>query len=206
MSTNSFSGSFRYHNDHIYIIDVSQSVEEDHPRAFDFLRVDIHNMEEYFARQGIRTLGSRKVWDFVTGSNHAGTVEVINEWLDLPSDPIEDAVFMSSFIPRTLGQVYDPERDIDLVNAGRGDELIYADVTGLDTGMAAIEVEDVNKEQEVESDVGDVMSGASDEDEDEPTKTSRGFRHEDRDAKKVSVEPSAAFTADNLGAEKSSQG
>ena len=35
---------FRYHRDEIFIIDVSQSVEHDHPHALEFLRKDCTNI------------------------------------------------------------------------------------------------------------------------------------------------------------------
>ena len=48
------------------MIDVSQSVEGDHPHAFDFLRSDIKNGDEFFARRGIDTLGLTRTFNFVT--------------------------------------------------------------------------------------------------------------------------------------------
>lgn len=56
----------RYHEDHLVIIDVSQSVEQDHPHAFDFLRADIVNGDEFFARRGVDTLGLTRTFQFVT--------------------------------------------------------------------------------------------------------------------------------------------
>ncbi|KAJ7644162.1 RIO1-domain-containing protein [Roridomyces roridus] len=55
-----------YHEEHLYIIDVSQSVEHDHPSAFDFLRNDLKNAEEFFSRRGVRCLGLRRAFEFVT--------------------------------------------------------------------------------------------------------------------------------------------
>ena len=37
-----------YHNGEAYIIDVSQSVEHDHPHALEFLRKDLVNVTEFF--------------------------------------------------------------------------------------------------------------------------------------------------------------
>lgn len=215
-----------YHRRQIYIIDVSQSVEEDHPRAFDFLRVDITNMEDCFARRGAKTLGPKRAWDFIVGDNHKGTGEVVEEWLGMEHDPADDAVFMASFIPRTLRQVYDPERDIELMKAGKGDQLIYnqtlnvgtapaptetqaaaesedpeankgASATKRETGAADFEA-DVREHaatappsatdhaEDAEATGGDDSGGEeSSEEEGDGQKGPRGFRHEDRDAKKV---------------------
>ena len=127
----------------------------------------------------------------------------MRERLEEERDETDDAVFMSSFIPRNLGEVYDPERDVDLVKAGRGDELIYSTLTGVlgrstketsGTGTASTTRDD--KEQvdaEVDSKTGadeheEEVDGNEDDDIENEYDTSkpRGFRNEDKDAKKVS--------------------
>ena len=112
---------------------------------------------------------------------------VVRDRLEEERDETDDAVFMSSFIPRNLGEVYDPERDVDLVNAGRGDELIYSTLTGVpnaapdtkeDTAVpSSAAVDDVEKSIE--------DAGSGDEPEEEDKNKPRGFRNEDKDAKKV---------------------
>lgn len=47
------------------MIDVSQSIEHDHPHALEFLRRDIINVNNYFDKQGVQILNIRKVFDFV---------------------------------------------------------------------------------------------------------------------------------------------
>ena len=48
----------------------------------------------------------------------------------------DEAVFKSSFIPRNLNEVYDPERDIAKLKSGQGEGLIYAgNVTGLEEAV-----------------------------------------------------------------------
>jgi RIO kinase 1 len=118
----------------------------------------------------------------------------------------DEAVFMSSYIPRNLGEVYDPERDIDKIAAGKGDELIYASLTGVNgagqnreeeagrtksalkgekSGGEAEQRRGVKWEDELEEDEEE-SEDDDDYDEDGKEKKSRGFRHEDKDAKKVS--------------------
>jgi RIO kinase 1 len=149
-----------YHQEHLYIIDVSQSVEHDHPSAFDFLRNDIKNVEDFFGRLGVRCLGLRRCFEFVTrerlnpGSSESptpalmGDVDALEEqillqWLEQREESMditsidsaqvahEDSVFMRSFIPRTLNEVYDPERDVEKLSKGQDNELIYAETIGI---------------------------------------------------------------------------
>lgn len=134
----------------------------------------------------------------------------MRERLEEERDETDDAVFMSSFIPRNLGEVYDPERDVDLVKAGRGDELIYSTLTGVlgrstketsGTGSGSTTMNDKEQvEAEIESKTGadehdgDADKSEEDDNEDEyDTSKPRGFRNEDKDAKKVS--PSALLGA-----------
>ena len=46
-------------------IDVSQSVDVEHPRALDFLRMDSKNMTDYFSRRGLLTMTPRELFEFV---------------------------------------------------------------------------------------------------------------------------------------------
>lgn len=192
----------RYHLSHLYIIDVSQSVEHDHPHAFEFLRSDLRNVDEFFTKRSgaaVRTLGLRRAWEFVVSDTvddipregergpegEERLIEVVRNWLDADEtvDAGDDAVFMSSYIPRNLGEVYDPERDVDLLNEGRGGQLIYAGLAGLvgDPAVGAVPAVDAMSDgssaDDASSDSADSARGA--------TERNRGFRHEDRDAKKV---------------------
>lgn len=234
-----------YHEGHLCIIDVSQSVEHDHPSAFDFLRNDIKNVEEFFGRLGVRCLGLRRCFEFVTRdqvSEMENEVDTFTRWLDgnveleqvhkadttevdsalsqlsiSPSNPEhhagrieikgqdaahEDSVFLHSFIPRNLTDVYDPERDVEKLK--RGDDLIYANTIGLvygsarqkeKNGVERVDGTGAEKSLPTESkdlpDKGESTSESGDEDEGESDETVfidkqlRGHRHEDKEIKKV---------------------
>lgn len=60
-----------YHNGHVVVIDVSQSVETDHPRALDFLRVDCQNVTDFFRRAGVLTMAPRELFDYVVHASLA---------------------------------------------------------------------------------------------------------------------------------------
>ncbi|KAG1715729.1 hypothetical protein ID866_1445 [Astraeus odoratus] len=212
-----------YHDGHLYIIDVSQSVEHDHPSAFDFLRKDIKNIDEYFGRLGIKGLGVRRCFEFITreiledGEQSLDVNQVLVRWLletaqaPEPEEGLadgddsarkvqdeashEDNVFLRSYIPRKLNEVYDPERDIDVLKEGRGKRLIYADTIGLVDPSSQSRTKpslcfDEEKEQRSEhSDTGSSGTNTADEEDveggrDPQRKTPRGRRYEDREANK----------------------
>lgn len=50
----------------LYIIDVSQSVEQDHPHALDFLRKDCQNVNDFFSKNGANVLTLRQLYEFIT--------------------------------------------------------------------------------------------------------------------------------------------
>lgn len=217
-----------YHDSRLYIIDVSQSVEHDHPAAFDFLRKDIKNVEEYFGRFGVQCLGVRRCFEFITrevleeGQPEADQSEVLTQWISeaqRTQEPLteqsdqdnstvkqddathEDNVFLRSYIPRTLNEVYDPERDIGILKEGKGKALIYADTIGLVDPLRENDDQRAHSGNEEKEDHSDTESGisstASEEnlgtdgaengcEKDTVRKTPRGHRHEDREAKKVS--------------------
>ncbi|KAI9456155.1 RIO1-domain-containing protein [Russula earlei] len=208
-----------YHDDHLYIIDVSQSVEHDHPSAFDFLRSDIKNVEEFFAKMGISCLGLRRCFEFVVKekldtTEELDAEEVFKKWLELSESEDsregesieatsgrsahEDAVFEKSYIPRTLGDLYDPEREVAALSLDDGQMPIYAQtielVQPVKRVLTAADDTQVDDGEELpipltEDGSQDSVSDASSEHEGKDMKVfedkrPRGHRHEDRDLKK----------------------
>nr|CAD7599407.1 unnamed protein product [Timema genevievae] len=110
-----------YHNSQIYIIDVSQSVEHDHPHALDFLRKDCTNITEFFKRKEVATMTIKELFDFITDPTiteinideyldkvseraAARTLEVTSEEY-IAQEQIDEAVFKNAFIPKRLAEV-----------------------------------------------------------------------------------------------------
>ena len=103
-----------YHQGEAFIIDVSQSVEHDHPHALEFLRKDLVNVTEFFRKFDIAVLGLRELFDWVVDSR-----EDWEERLDgLESlaasrtaeetshqQTVDEEVFKQVFIPRRLNEV-----------------------------------------------------------------------------------------------------
>ncbi|KAL1129195.1 hypothetical protein AAG570_013725, partial [Ranatra chinensis] len=172
-----------YHNGEVYIIDVSQSVEHDHPHALEFLRKDCTNITEFFRKKEVATLSVKELFDFITDPTVTeGKLETyldkISERAAQKEEPtqqevVDDAVFKNAYIPQTLNQVIDFERDINLVTSGRvdKDDLIYKTVVG--------KSKDVSSEDE--------SSSEEDDDEEKQSKfvNSSRPRDESPDSKKV---------------------
>ena len=53
----------------LYIIDVSQSVEHDHPFALDFLRFDCRNINLFFSKQKVKVPSVRELFEFIVETN-----------------------------------------------------------------------------------------------------------------------------------------
>ncbi|KAJ1678827.1 Serine/threonine-protein kinase rio1, partial [Spiromyces aspiralis] len=136
-----------YHAKSLYIIDVSQSVEHDHPYALDFLRHDCNNVTEYFRKHGVRVMSLRQLFDFITDTfgitdNSPGNItaelekaSIKDNLKDLDSEQLrqqmlDDQVFRQSYIPRTLQEVFDYERDVEKINRGEIDDIIYSKMVG----------------------------------------------------------------------------
>ncbi|XP_021354183.1 serine/threonine-protein kinase RIO1-like [Mizuhopecten yessoensis] len=132
-----------YHEGRVYVIDVSQSVEHDHPHALEFLRKDCTNITDFFRKKGVCTLTMKELFNFVTDVTI--TDDNIDAYLDhvmemsvnrtqddiTEQQKIDDEVFKNAFIPRTLDEVIDFERDFSKAQTGKTDHILYQTVTGL---------------------------------------------------------------------------
>ncbi|KAK4046677.1 Serine/threonine-protein kinase rio1 [Microbotryomycetes sp. JL201] len=228
-----------YHEGHLWIIDVSQSVEQDHPAAFDFLRADIKNADEFFARRGVATLGLTRTFTYVTRDSSfadrgesdeemkVAATDILRRVENAETESLEDrlgslkvhessspqefakqkdmdeAVFAQSYIPRALNDVYDVERDVAKVLRGEGQDLIYADITGV-AAIAKQKKDAIAVEGELDesADTAPSITGsATSDDEDESDsdfeqagegaafgeRRPRGKKHEDKEEKKARV-------------------
>jgi RIO kinase 1 len=218
-----------YHEGHLFIIDVSQSVEHDHPAAFDFLRSDIKNVEDFFAKMGVSCLGLRRCFEFIVKEKLDTTdalsdKDVFKQWVELAAseDPSqadavesasgrsahEDAIFKKSYIPRTLGELYDPEREVAALSLADWQKPIYADTIELVRPAERVPADDPQLDDGEESptplpkdDPQDSVSDSSSEAEDKDMKSfedkrPRGHRHEDRELKKVYITPVYTLSVD----------
>ncbi|KAK8064668.1 putative extragenic suppressor of the bimD6 mutation [Apiospora phragmitis] len=191
-----------YNDRQLYVIDVSQSVEHDHPRSLEFLRMDIKNTGDFFRREGVDTLSDRAVFDFVTASEGAVEEPALSEAVEklyetrpvtgnhegaLAEQEVDNEVFRNQYIPQTLEQVYDIEKDAQKIGSGEGDKLVYRNLLA-DQAVLLKQDEDAQGE-DGETGTSDEESGdgavLDSEDESRFDKgRPRGKRFVDKDEKK----------------------
>jgi RIO kinase 1 len=196
-----------YHDKQLYIIDVSQSVEHDHPRSSEFLRMDIKNTGDFFRRQGVDTLADRVIFDFIIAPGGPVEEPALKDLIDqlyatrsasatdekaIAEQEVDNEVFRQQYIPQTLEQVYDIEKDAETIGHGEGDKLVYRNL--LADQVVLPKTADDKASDEDESDEGASLNSGdeSDEDGDDESRFEkgppRGKRFEDKDEKKVSAE------------------
>lgn len=190
-----------YHQKRLFIIDVSQSVEHDHPRSLEFLRMDIKNVSDFFRRKSVDVLSEQTIFGFITSHDQPTHEPALTEameklFIDRPEvhqdekaaaeQEIQTEVFRQQYMPQNLDQVYDVERDAEKVGMGQKDDLVYRNLLA-----------DKVPQSGNEADAEDTMGGSSpagnsesdSEDSDDESKfekgTPRGKRFEDKEAKKV---------------------
>ncbi|XP_061878881.1 serine/threonine-protein kinase RIO1 isoform X2 [Entelurus aequoreus] len=171
-----------YHHGDAYIIDVSQSVEHDHPHALDFLRKDCSNVNEFFVKHGVAVMTVRELFDFITDPSI--TAQNMDQYLEKmmaiasdrtsvqrsDQDRVDEEVFMKAYIPRTLTEVSHYERDFDLVRmkeeesaiSGCDDSVLYQTLTGLKKDLSGVQM--------IPALLEDEESSSSEEDQDDEDK------------------------------------
>ncbi|KAJ8526907.1 hypothetical protein K7X08_029384 [Anisodus acutangulus] len=131
-----------YFEGHLYIIDVSQSVDLDHPHALDFLREDCVHVSDFFKKHGVAVMTIRELFDFIVDpSINDDSVDSYLEKVQerilargemTAEEEIADSVFIQSFIPKTLDHVKDAEVDVQRIIDGEDTgDMYYKTITGL---------------------------------------------------------------------------
>ncbi len=193
-----------YHQQKLFIIDVSQSVEHDHPRSLEFLRMDIKNVSDFFRRKNVDVLPEQAVFGFITSNDGPVQDPHLTEKLETlfikrpavehsekaaAEQEIENEVFRKQYIPQTLDQVYDIERDAEKVGKGQKEDLVYrnllADKVPMSSGNEADAEDTMGGSSSHASEDGASGSDESDDESRFEKGTPRGKRFEDKEAKKV---------------------
>ncbi|XP_059828161.1 serine/threonine-protein kinase RIO1 isoform X2 [Hypanus sabinus] len=161
-----------YHNGGIYIIDVSQSVEHDHPCALEFLRKDCLNVNDFFRKHNVAVMTVRELFEFVTDPSIAedNLDAYLQKAMELAAnrteeersnqDKVDEEVFKKAYIPRTLNEVKHYERDVDIMTKSKEenilhkqhDNILYQTVTGMKKDLTGVQQVPALLESSEESD------------------------------------------------------
>lgn len=107
------------HDGKLWIIDVSQSVEQDHPHALEFLRMDCNNVNKFFRELGVKVLSVRRLFEVIVDPlMNSKEMETIIEQERVLVHSEDDTLFMNAFIPHKLEHVLHFERDGKLAKDG----------------------------------------------------------------------------------------
>jgi RIO kinase 1 len=140
-----------WHRGEIWVIDVSQAVDLDHPHALTFLREDCSHVNAFFKRAGVATLNTRELFEFAVDPtiNEENLEETINALMSISSarpvdisaaQEVDDAVFHQAWIPRRLDEIAKYERDIDRGKRGEKQEIYYQTITGMRDDLQGAQV------------------------------------------------------------------
>ena len=132
--------------DELFIIDVSQSVEHDHPSALLFLRKDCTNINDFFRKHNVCVMSVKELFDFVTDPlinddniesylDRAQEIANRTEVEVTQKDLIDEEVFKKAFIPRTLDEVIDFVRDQNKATQGDLGNVYYTNITGMNKNL-----------------------------------------------------------------------
>jgi RIO kinase 1 len=141
----------------LYVIDVSQSVEHDHPQALEFLKRDLVNVNDFFGRMSVPVVPVRKLFDFILAEPPRGAETPVDpanalspaEEADLDEllqdakiaalyeeeptneEEIEEQVFLNTWTASHLNQVSDiAEIEKDLKQREAGGDNLYDRLVG----------------------------------------------------------------------------
>ncbi|KAK7340232.1 hypothetical protein VNO77_20930 [Canavalia gladiata] len=147
-----------YFEGHLYIIDVSQAVDPEHPHALDFLREDCVHISDFFKKHGVAVMTIRELFDFIVDASIAD--EAVDSYLEemqqkilargdvSVEDEIADSVFVQSYIPKTLEDVKNAEEDIRRITSGKDTkDLYYQTITGLKHALSLTKPSQQNNQQ-----------------------------------------------------------
>ncbi|XP_057792440.1 uncharacterized protein LOC131009203 [Salvia miltiorrhiza] len=137
-----------YFEGHLYIIDVSQSVDLDHPHALDFLREDCIHVSDFFKKHGVAVMTIRELFDFIVDptiddDSVDSYLEEVQKKILARGDEISaeeeiaDLVFVQTYIPKTLDDVKHAEEDVQRIISGKDTgEMYYQTITGLKSALS----------------------------------------------------------------------
>lgn len=102
----------------VYVIDVSQSVEKDHPFSFEFLKRDIYNINNFYQKIGLNTFKFKSYFNLISDKDltpeqlEEEIERLKEEAMESPDSEQDVKDFLLFEIPKTLS-IYEDLDEID---------------------------------------------------------------------------------------------
>lgn len=182
-----------YWKEKLFMIDVSQSIEHDHPHALDFLRRDCLNVNHFFKRKGVLTFGLKQIFDFITDLKIKDIQIEINKLINerhIDTEE-EEKIFLGVYIPRTLHEVSMKQAEEDFYNK-KDETILYEKLTGLQINDNSKEISKSESKEgsESENNSGE-NSDSSDQEENDEKKEKKGGKQKyeglDKKERKIKI-------------------
>uniref|UniRef100_A0A915LIG2 Serine/threonine-protein kinase RIO1 n=1 Tax=Meloidogyne javanica TaxID=6303 RepID=A0A915LIG2_MELJA len=159
-----------FYDNHLIIIDVSQSVEHDHSYALTFLRSDIGNVTKFFMERGAKVFGMKRLFEIIVDPliDELKFAEALTTERSCDNLP-DDSFFMNAYIPHKLEQIVTFERDHLMEKQGYEPNNPFQNVIGktLDNEEKNVEELEGLSTSKEENDLTTGESSAEDSSEDE---------------------------------------
>ncbi|CAJ0584460.1 unnamed protein product, partial [Mesorhabditis spiculigera] len=187
-------------DDKLYVIDVSQSVEHDHPFALNFMRTDCNNVTRFFRDRGVAVLPLKRLFEIIVDPtvDENQVQRALDE--ERSSEGAEaDVVFLNAFIPQKLDHVDHYERDAALIQQGKTPNNPFQHMVSKTTGAKGGSDDsgsdsDSNGEEESEDGSGEpgererkVYGRPKDETAEERKERKREFKEGQREKRKDKI-------------------
>lgn len=107
----------------LWVIDLAQGVEWDHPNALRFLRDDCQHVTSFFRKRGLSSaLSVRALFEFVTAEQPRDLAVEMSKTDE--TTEAEDNVWFQAFLPQRLSQIKDPMSAVGSKDNFHGDLLM----------------------------------------------------------------------------------
>ncbi len=136
-----------WRNKQLWIIDLAQAVEHEHPNAPRFLRDDCLHVTQFFRSRGLagECLSVRRLFEFVSGEKELSLeaeMAAASQQDTSDEQQMKDNVWFEAFLPQRLSDLRDPEA------AGSQQDMFHGDM--LEGGDKEHQEDEEEEEQEEE--------------------------------------------------------
>jgi len=167
-----------YFEEIVYVIDVSQSVEHDHPMSLDFLRRDCSIIRDFFSKKLQRVVTTEQMFNFtvdftIKEEDEEETMQdLIKKATEMTIEEYaaaeyQDEVFKEMYIPRTLHEISIE----DIVRMQRdGMEIAFDKLSGLKINKEEAEKKILLRKKQIEKDAEPEVKEEAPKEESKKTK------------------------------------